>query len=93
VTILRGEDWAVTDLLPAEAFFLGCEEPDPPGFTVLAETLRHINLAGRPCGVFSAGSEGAWRYLAGLVRDCEAVLCPWPLQAGDPEDLKGWLNF
>jgi hypothetical protein len=70
------------DILPADAFFLGCEKPRPAAFAYLADVLKHINLAGRPCGVFTSGSESAAKYLADLVKDCEAALNPKPLLAG-----------
>ena len=81
---LRGNDVLVksasefkgNDILPAEAFFLGCEKPNPDSFTYLEDVLKHINLAGRSCGVFSPGSVKAAKYLAGLVKDCEAALNP-----------------
>jgi hypothetical protein len=74
VVIRAASDFAGTDILPAEVFFLGCEAPNPPDFAYLEELLRHINLAGRSCGVFSPKSEKAVKYLAGLVKDCEAAL-------------------
>jgi len=77
------------DILPADAFFLGCEKPRPAAFAYFADVLKHINLAGRPCGVFSSGSESAVNYLAGLVKDCEAALSPKPLLAGGG-GVKNW---
>ena len=78
------------DILPADVFFLGCEKPRPAGFAYLADLLKHINLAGRPCGVFSSGSEKATKYLVGLVKDCEAALNPEPLLADDGLDIGNW---
>ena len=76
-------DFKGNDILPSDAFFLGCEKPKPTAFAYLDDLLKHVNLAGRPCGVFSSGSEKAAKYLAGLVKDCEAALNPEPLLAGD----------
>ena len=81
-------DFRGSDLLPAEAFFLGCEKPAPDSFAYLADLMKHINLAGRPCGVFSPGSKKAVSYLAGLVKDSEVALSPQPLLSG-PE-AKTW---
>jgi hypothetical protein len=78
------------DILPADAFFLGCEKPRPAVFAYLDDLLKHINLAGRPCGVFSSGSESAAKYLAALVKDCEATLDPQPLLAGGDPAIKNW---
>ena len=82
VTTKEVSDFKGNDILPADAFFLGCEKPRPAAFAYLADVLKHINLAGRSCGVFTSGSESAAKYLAGLVKDCEAALNPKPLLAG-----------
>ena len=79
VSIKNASDFKGNDILPADAFFLGCEKAGPDSFTYLADLLKHINLAGRPCGIFSPGSEKAVKYLATLVHDCEAALNPEPL--------------
>jgi hypothetical protein len=92
VVIRAASDFAGTDLLPADVFFLGCEQPNPPSFAYLSELLRHINLAGRPCGVFSPDSARPVTYLTGLVRDCEAVLGE-PFVAKDGAvGLKQWIT-
>jgi hypothetical protein len=91
VVIRAASEFAGTDILPAEVFFLGCETPKPPSFAYLEELLRHINLAGRSCGVFSPNSEKAAKYLAGLVKDCEAA----PGEAfvsPDGTGLKKWVK-
>ena len=89
VSTKAASDFKGNDLLPADAFFLGCEKPRPAAFAYLADLLKHINLAGRPCGVFSSGSEKAAKYLAGLVKDCEAALNPEPLLTGGG-GVKNW---
>ena len=78
------------DILPAEAFFLGCEEPEPDSFSYLADVLKHINLAGRSCGIFSSGSAKAAKYLSSLVKDCEAAMNPQPLIPDSGIGLKTW---
>jgi len=77
------------DLLPADAFFLGCENTAPDSFAYLTDLLKHINLAGRPCGVFSSGTKKTAGYLAGLVKDCEASLNPEFL-TGPVSGIKNW---
>jgi len=97
VTALKGNNVEVktafefegNDILPAQAFFLGCEKPKPDSFAYLTELLKHINLAGRPCGVFSPGSEKAAKYLAALVRDSGAALSP-ELFFAVSGDVKTW---
>jgi hypothetical protein len=91
VTIKRASEFAGTDLLPADVFFVGCEAPNPASFEYLSELFSHINLAGRSCGVFSPGSEKAAAYLAGLLKDSEAVLNPQPLLAGT-RNVSGWVQ-
>ena len=90
VTVKTAPEFMGNDLLPVEVFFLGCEKPKPGSFAYLTDLLKHINLAGRPCGVFSPGSEKAIKYLAGLVRDSEAALNPEPLFAGSRAPVKKW---
>jgi hypothetical protein len=81
VLIRPAESFAGTDLLPACAFFLGCERPNQSSFAYLGAMLEHISLAGRSCGLFSSDKQ-ALKYLSGLVKDCEAAV-------GDPLLLKG----
>ena len=92
VTVKTGSEFKGNDILPAEAFFLGCEKPKPDSFAYLADLLKHINLAGRPCGVFSPGSEKAAKYLAALVRDSEAALNPEPLFTASGAAVKEWVK-
>ena len=89
VSVKSASDFLGNDILPAEAFFLGCKKPRPDSFAYLSDVLKHINLAGRPCGVFSPGSEKTANYLASLLKDCEAVLCREPLTNSGAE-TKGW---
>jgi hypothetical protein len=82
-------EFAGNDILPADAFFLGCENAAPDSFAYLTDLLKHINLAGRTCGVFSSGTKKTAGYLAGLVKDCEAALNPEFL-AASASDVKNW---
>jgi len=84
-------EFAGNDILPADAFFLGCENIAPDSFAYLTDLLRHINLSGRPCGVFSSGTKKTTAYLAGLVKDCEAALNPEFLTGSVP-DIKNWVQ-
>ena len=76
VSVKSASEFKGSDMLPAEVFFMGCEKTAPDSFAYLADMLKHINLVGRPCGVFSPTSKTAAKYLAGLVKDCEAALNP-----------------
>jgi len=78
------------DILPADVFFLGCENPKPASFAYIEDLFQHINLAGRPCGVFSPGGEATTKYLAGLVHDSEAALNPNPLISPTENEIKDW---
>jgi hypothetical protein len=82
VRILTASHFTGRDLLPADYCFFGCEQPHPPEFAYLEELLEHINLVGRPCGVFSPDSAEALRYLANLTGPSELALNPEPLLGG-----------
>ena len=69
-----------TDLLPAQVFFIGCDTPEPSSFAYLDKMLQHINLSGRPCGVFSTDNK-ALKYLSKLVEASGA-------SAGEPLLIK-----
>ena len=94
VTVISAEDFSPTRLLPAHAFLLGCEKPAPPEFAGINDLFKHINLAGRPCGIFSTQAS-AIKYLSGLVRDSEAALGS-PLvvksNAVDSMELQKWVR-
>ena len=89
VTVKAAPEFKGNDILPAEVFFLGCEKPDPESFTYLENVLKHINLAGRRCGVFSPGCKKSSKYLAGLLKDCEAALNP-EHYTGSGKDAGKW---
>ena len=90
VYVKAAQDFKGNDILPADAFYLGCENPEPESFTYLTDLLKHINLAKRPCGVFSSGAQKTAKYLAGLVKDCDAALNPTAFLAGQEADVKSW---
>ena len=90
VSTKTASEFKGNDLFPADAFFLGCEEPEPASFAYVADLLEHINLIGRPCGVFSPGSEKTVNYLAGLVRDSEAALNPELFFPGAETGVENW---
>jgi hypothetical protein len=79
--VIQAESFSGSDLLPAYAFFLGCEEPNPLSFSYIEELFQHINLAGRSCGVFSSSGK-ALEYLSLLVSDSEATVGK-PFLTGD----------
>jgi adenine phosphoribosyltransferase len=82
------------NILPAEVYFFGCEESNSDSFAYLEMVLKHINLVGRPCGIFSPDSESATAYLADIVRDSEVALYPKPLYAKDVDNnVKQWTDY
>jgi hypothetical protein len=92
--VLSAEDFSPTRLLSAHAFLLGCEKPESPDFMPVKDLFKHINLAGRPCGVFSPQAN-AIKYLSGLVRDSEAALGnPLVVDKGAPDSrkLQKWIG-
>ena len=78
-----------TQLLPADVCFFGAENPDPPSFSGLYKFLEHINLAARPCGIFS-GSKKTADYLKKMVQDSELALYPEPFLGEG--DIKAWVK-
>ena len=90
VTIKTVSEFSGNDILPSDAFFLGCGEPNPDSFAYIEALFLHINLVGRPCGVFSPGCKKAAKYLAGLIRDSEAALNPIPLLDPSKDELRAW---
>jgi hypothetical protein len=93
VAVKAAADFAATDMLPAEVCFFGCEKPNPPSFSHFEEVLRHINLAGRPCGLFSPNSAEAAAYLSSLVLDSELVVSTPPLVSSPAAtDIRGWVK-
>ena len=87
VIIKNASEFIGNDILPADAFFLGCEKPGPDSFAYLEDLFKHINLTGRSCGIFSPGSEKAVKYLSNLLKDCEAVLYPEPFTGSETETV------
>jgi hypothetical protein len=87
VTLTAGE-FSGTHILSADICFFGSEIPNPPSFAFLSTILQHINLAGRPCGIF-AKSTKATEYLRNLVHDSELALHPVVL-TGEKDDIKKW---
>jgi hypothetical protein len=85
ISVFKGND-----ILPADAFFLGCEKPNPGSFAYIEDLFLHINLAGRPCGVFSPGCMETAKYLAGLVHDSEAALNPNHLLDTSEKEINDW---
>jgi hypothetical protein len=77
-----------THILSADICFFGSETSNPPSFTTLDTILHHINLAGKPCGIFSTSVSGA-EYLRNMVHDSELALYPVVLMEGKG-DVKKW---
>jgi hypothetical protein len=94
-TVVSAADFSPTMLLSAHAFLLGCEKPSlPREFAGIKDLFKHINLAGRPCGIFSTQAN-AIKHLSGLIRDSEAALgSPLVVENGaiDSRKLKKWVG-
>jgi len=94
VKICNADKFEGTDILPADVFFIGCENPSPASFSYLEEMLAHINLASRKCGVFST-CQKSLKYLSDILKDCEASLGETLLsQDGgyQESDIKNWVK-
>jgi hypothetical protein len=83
------------DLLPAHVFFLGGSPLEPSPFGRIEGLFRHINLAGRPCGVFSSNQK-TLDYLSKLAHSSGAAQC-WPLLAEggliEGGKIQNWLQL
>ena len=92
--VVPAESFSGVDLLPAHAVFLGCESPKPPSFQYIEALFKHINLAGRSCGVFSSNTK-TLKYLSTLIRDCESTVTePFMAKGGAAgrNELKKWIK-
>lgn len=78
------------DLLPADAYFFGCETDRPASFKEVERVLKGINLAGKPCGLFSVSSKKAIDYLRSIVADSELRLHPVPFFSVGQEKIGTW---
>jgi hypothetical protein len=93
INLCPAEKFAGNDLLPADIFFIGCENPKPSSFAYLEELLLHINLSSRKCGIFSVNKK-TLDYLGGILKDSEADLFE-PLLSGSAVsdvEIKDWIN-
>ena len=89
VVSTAAKDFAGTDLLAASFCFFGAETPTPPSFSYLYKMLQHINLADKPCGIFSA-TKNAAEYLQKMVHDSELILHSDPFMGEG--DIKEWVK-
>jgi hypothetical protein len=90
VISLTAPDFKGNEILPADVIFLGCMNPNPPSFAYLEELFRHINLAGKPCGIFSSSGKAA-AYLKDLIRDSELVPAK-PFTGAGGAELQKWIK-
>ncbi|MDR0290976.1 MAG: hypothetical protein LBI06_08580 [Treponema sp.] len=93
-SVIQADNFTGADLLPAHAFFLGCGQPKPPSFFCMEAFFGHINLAGRPCGIF-ASTARASKYLSVLISDCKSATGkPFMAKGGaaDSGQLQKWVQ-
>jgi hypothetical protein len=90
VSVKTAAAFTAVDILPADLCFFGCEEPRPPSISHLEEVLRHINLAGRSCGLFSPASGEAAAYLSALVLDSGISVPQVPFVSSSAGDIGAW---
>lgn len=88
--VKKAADFSPVDILPADAYFFGCEKAGPASFSELERVLRGINLAGRPCGLFTLASNEAIEYLRSIVRDADLRLHPTPFLVSGSADIGRW---
>ena len=94
VKVCSAEKFEGTDILAADAFFLGCAQSSPSSFSNIEEMLKHINLASRKCAVFTVDLKTV-NYLCAVFKDCEASLgAPLHVVSNEPEKsaLNKWVK-
>lgn len=92
VVSIEACNFSGVQILPADVYFFGCENPHPPSFRYLEDVLNHINLAGRVCGVFSSRPGEAVKYLSDMARDSKLILHAEPLLSSERETIKNWVG-
>lgn len=90
VVVRNASEFTPVDILPADGYFFGCENARPSSFAELERVLKGINLAGRPCGLFSLASTEAIEYLRSIVRDADLRLHPTPFLLSKKGDIGLW---
>ena len=94
VTTTNTENFSAVDLLPAQAFFLGCQSKESFSNTYIDDLFAHINLAGRSCGFFSPDAR-AIIYLEKLVNDSDVTFGKSLFiknDTVDDADLRNWVQ-
>lgn len=87
-------DFVAVDLLRADAYFFGARQTGTLEFAEFARVIRGINLAGRPCGLFSDDSRVGVDGLSALVADAEPRINPAffiASEAGSDLSLMNWI--
>ncbi|GMO42284.1 MAG: hypothetical protein Ta2B_22490 [Termitinemataceae bacterium] len=93
VKIVNAASFEGIDILGQDYLFFGCANPKPSSFAYLENLLRHINLAGRKCGVFSASKTNGIKsiqYLTSIVKDSEVKLLGKPLISNNILSIQNW---
>ena len=92
VAICEAGNFTGNDLFPVDLFFIGCETPKPASFEYLDRFFKHINLAGRKCGIFST-NDSAIKYLNDLLEQSEVNAGkPLLLETQEKNILDNWLK-
>lgn len=88
--VRKAADFSPVDILPADACFLGCDSDHPTSFSEVERVLKGINLAGRPCGLFTLASRDAMEYLRSIVRDSELRTNPTGFMVDGQSGIGPW---
>ncbi len=91
VVLKDGADFSPTDLLPADIVFMGAAKAEAPALAELARVLEGINLARRPCGLFSISTGPAIEWLKNICIDSELAVYPEELIQEKISTLKPWV--
>ncbi|GMO54969.1 MAG: hypothetical protein Ta2G_13960 [Termitinemataceae bacterium] len=94
IKVVHGMNFEGTDILPIDFLFIGCNRPSPASFAYFEDVLKHINLAGRECALFSTSAQfgkHAIQYMSKIISDSEIKLCAVPLVTKSINELQSWV--
>ena len=93
IQVQQAQNFSATELLPAKTFFIGAESPSPASFNYIEDLFKHINFAGRRCGIFSQDNK-TFDYLVKILSDTDVSMAePFLIkEVNDEAEMKNWLQ-
>ena len=91
VRFVEASEFSPVLLMEADFYFFGCAKSKPDNFEYFVDVLKHINLAGRECAVFSS-EKGGIDFLTDIIKDSDVRLACEPLVSSDMDVIKKWVQ-